>query len=151
MLINILIILSPFIMGTIILILCGTFKKQIYVTHVKTTEQWLKENICIEADEIREFRGDRLAEIIEEYHEQFNEEEDNPYGYFPQCDVEGCKGVSCSGGECWNETGYWCVCPKHSQEFRDGKPQPKMKQSAIDRENSRDENGYLTKPRINNQ
>jgi hypothetical protein len=63
--------------------------------------------------------------------------------YWPECDVEGCENESCNGGTCWKETGYWSVCSKHSQMHREGKPQPKMKQSAIDRENSRDENGYL--------
>ncbi len=68
----------------------------------------------------------------------------DPYSYYPQCNVDGCDGVSCNGGGCWRETGYWSVCPEHSQMYRDGETQPKMKQSAIDKENSRDENGYLT-------
>lgn len=71
-------------------------------------------------------------------------EKDNPYWYWPQCDVEGCEGVSGYNGMGWRETGYWCLCSKHSQEFRDGKPQPKMKQSSIDKEQSRDKvTGYL--------
>lgn len=69
--------------------------------------------------------------------------ENDPYSYWPQCDVKGCKGVSCNGGGCWKDTGYWSVCPKHSREYRDGKPQPKMKQLAIKREKTRDKNGYL--------
>ena len=66
--------------------------------------------------------------------------------YFGLCDVEDCKHESCNGGGCWRETGYWSVCSKHSQQHREGLPQPKMKQSAIDRENSRDEDGYLPAP-----
>lgn len=73
----------------------------------------------------------------------------DPYWYWPQCDVEGCEGVSCNGGGCWRETGYWSVCSKHSNEFREGKPQPQMKQSAIDKEATRDKvTGYL--PNTNN-
>jgi hypothetical protein len=63
--------------------------------------------------------------------------------YFGWCDVKGCHSEGCSGGNAWNETGYWTVCSKHSQQNRDGKPQPEMKQSAIDRENSRTKDGYL--------
>ena len=65
--------------------------------------------------------------------------------FFGWCDVEGCEDEGCCGGTVWRKTGYWTACIKHAQEHRDGKPQPKMKQSAIDRENSRDpETGYLT-------
>ena len=64
--------------------------------------------------------------------------------YFGWCDVDGCKDEGCSGGNAWRESGYWTVCTKHSQDHRDGKPQPKMKQKAIDKENSRDPvTGYL--------
>jgi hypothetical protein len=83
--------------------------------------------------------NERLKNLVEE----INERENNPYWYWPQCDVDECKGVSCNGGGCWRETGYWSVCTKHSTEFREGKPQPKMKQSAIDRESRRDKYGYL--------
>ena len=82
---------------------------------------------------------ERLKGLIE----QQEEEENNPYWYWPICDVNRCDGVSCRGGGVWEETGYWSVCPKHSQDFRDGKPQPKMKQSSIDREATRDEDGCL--------
>lgn len=76
---------------------------------------------------------------------QLKKENDvDPYSYYPQCDVEGCESVSCRGGGVWEETGYWSVCPEHSQEYREGKPQPKMKQSAIEREASRDKKtGFL--------
>ena len=63
--------------------------------------------------------------------------------YFGWCDVEGCENEGCCGGTCWSETGHWRVCSKHSQQHREGSLQPQMKQAAIDRENSRDENGYL--------
>lgn len=72
-------------------------------------------------------------------------EDDEPY--FGWCDVEGCEEEGCSGGNAWRKTGYWTVCTKHSDDNRAGKPQPEMKQKAIDRENSRDkETGYLTTP-----
>jgi hypothetical protein len=35
------------------------------------------------------------------------------------------------------EFGYWCLCSKHAQQWRDQKPMPKLKQSAIDREAGR--------------
>ena len=72
--------------------------------------------------------------------------DDECYSYWPQCDVDGCEGVSCSAGGCWNDTGYWIVCPEHSKQWREGKPQPQMKQRAIKRELSRDkETGILPK------
>lgn len=67
----------------------------------------------------------------------------DPYWYWPQCDVEGCEQVSCCGGTCWRDTGYWSVCPDHSAMHRRGDPQPQMKQSSIDKEKTRDENGLL--------
>jgi hypothetical protein len=63
--------------------------------------------------------------------------------YFGWCDVEGCENEGCSGGVAWNTTGHWIVCSHHSLMNRKGKPQPKMKQAAIERERSRDENGRL--------
>lgn len=63
-----------------------------------------------------------------------------------ECDVEGCKRVPSSGGGHWRETGYWEICYEHGNDARAGKPQPKMKQAAIDRENSRDEKGHLSTP-----
>lgn len=63
--------------------------------------------------------------------------------YFGWCNVEGCDREGANGGVCWRETGYWTVCSKHSQEYRDGKPQPKMKQFAIDREKRRGTDGVL--------
>lgn len=47
--------------------------------------------------------------------------------YFGWCNVEGCKNEGANGGACWRDTGYWTVCSKHSQGYREGKPQPKMK------------------------
>ncbi len=75
----------------------------------------------------------------------FMDDEDKKRDYWGACDVKGCDDIVCSQGGAWRETGYWCVCPKHAQEARDKKPQPQMKQSAIDREASRDENGIVTK------
>jgi hypothetical protein len=64
--------------------------------------------------------------------------------YFGWCDVSRCKNEGCSGGNAWNDTGYWTVCTKHAASCRAGDPQPKMKQSAIKREKSRDKiTGYL--------
>ena len=34
---------------------------------MKTAEEWIEENICMAPDEIREFRGDRIAELMESY------------------------------------------------------------------------------------
>jgi len=71
--------------------------------------------------------------------------------YFGWCDVDGCENEGSSGGMAWRESGYWTVCMDHGSAFRNGKPQPKMKQSAIDRENSRDKKtGYLTYVNPNN-
>lgn len=74
--------------------------------------------------------------------------ENNPYWYWPQCDVKYCKGVSCSGGVYWKETGYWSICTEHAAMARRGEPQPQMRKSAIKREASRDERGWLTNKRI---
>lgn len=70
-----------------------------------------------------------------------SEEEYEPY--FGWCDVEGCENEGANGGGCWRDTGYWTVCSKHSSEYRAGKPQPQMKQEAIDREKRRGEDGRL--------
>lgn len=68
----------------------------------------------------------------------------DPYWYWPQCDVEGCEGVSCAGGVYWNDTGRWSTCREHSEMARNGEPQPKMKDEAIKREASRDKKtGHL--------
>ena len=54
------------------------------------------------------------------------------------CDVKGCAGWVAAQGGMWSETGYWCLCTEHCEDYRLGKPQPQMKQRAINRENSRD-------------
>lgn len=59
------------------------------------------------------------------------------------CDVDGCDNNPANGGGCWRETGYWSVCSEHSQTWREGKTQPKMKEEAIEREKTRDEDGIL--------
>jgi hypothetical protein len=64
--------------------------------------------------------------------------------YFGWCDVDGCNNEGCAGGACWEKTGYWTVCSKHSALYRDGGEQPKMKIAAIRRESKRDKTtGYL--------
>lgn len=63
--------------------------------------------------------------------------------YFGYCNVEGCMNEGCSGGMAWKESGYWTVCDKHAQEYRDGNPQPPMKAWAVYRENSRLPDGTL--------
>jgi len=73
----------------------------------------------------------------------FEDENKDPYSYWPQCDVQGCKGVSSSGGSHWRDTGYWSICSKHGDECRKRKPQPKMKDAAIKREKSRLPDGRL--------
>ena len=70
-----------------------------------------------------------------------SEEEYEPY--FGWCNVEGCENEGANGGGCWRETGYWTVCSKHSQMWREGKPQPKMKQKYIDKEATRLPDGTL--------
>ena len=65
--------------------------------------------------------------------------------YFGWCDVDGCENEGCSGGNAWRKTGYWTVCYKHADDFRKGLEQPKMKQTAIKRENKRNKKtGYLS-------
>lgn len=59
------------------------------------------------------------------------------------CDVEGCERTQSSGGMCWRETGYWSICSTHSVLWRNGEPQPKMKQESIDKEASRGADGIL--------
>lgn len=81
--------------------------------------------------------GSRIMALVDAFYEP----EIEPY--FGWCDVEGCDNEGCSGGNAWRETGYWTVCSKHSAANRKGETQPKMKQEAIDRENSRGTDGIL--------
>lgn len=88
-----------------------------------------------------------MDEIVGIVKEIIGNEEDSGEPYFGWCDVEGCENEGCSGGFAWRETGYWTVCSKHADEYRKGKSQPKMKQNAIDKENSRDKvTGWLPSP-----
>lgn len=65
------------------------------------------------------------------------------YGW-PICNAAGCREKASSGGCHYRETGYWSLCMEHGiLGEKAGKPQPKMKRSAIAKERSRDENGYL--------
>jgi len=91
-----------------------------------------------------------LIDRIKQIDRPLPDEKENPYWYWPQCDVSGCKGVSSSGGVHWKETGYWSICPKHADMCRAGEPQPKMRKSAIDENASRDpQTGYLPSKSIN--
>lgn len=64
--------------------------------------------------------------------------------YFGWCDVSGCTNEGSSGGIHWRDTGYWTICYHHGQQARDGELQPKMKASAIRRENNRNKKtGFL--------
>lgn len=56
------------------------------------------------------------------------------------CDVEGCDQTACNQGTHWSDSGYWCVCSKHSSLGHKGKPKPKMKKEAIKREERRKKN-----------
>ena len=85
----------------------------------------------------RDYADLKVAEALKEQREADSEP------CFGWCDVNGCDNEGCSGGNAWKDSGYWTVCSKHSQEYREEKPQPRMKQKAIDRENSRDSNGIL--------
>lgn len=80
--------------------------------------------------------------LSESYTSVSNKDVTEPY--MGWCDVEGCDNESASNGSYYKDTGYWCLCTEHSKSAREGKPQYFMKQSAIDRENSRDKiTGYL--------
>ena len=59
------------------------------------------------------------------------------------CDVDGCPEWVVAQGGSWVDTGYWCLCRDHCQQARGGKAQPVMKLRAINRENSRGEDGCL--------
>lgn len=87
--------------------------------------------ILSEMDEIREAVckvNDNLSEI-----------------YRVVCDVKGCKLTAASQGIWWKDSGYWCICSKHSAMGRNGLPMLEMKQKAIRREKNRDANGFIGK------
>lgn len=65
---------------------------------------------------------------------EFPEKDSDPR--FTWCDVEGCKANVEFGGTYWK--GYWNLCYKHSSMQEEGKPLPKMKEEAIERERMRD-------------
>ena len=100
---------------------------------------------------LKDYYRDRLGIIISSEVERVVEERMSKDGvyepYFGWCDVDGCDGEGCCGGTAWPETGYWTVCSEHSAMHRNHGKQPKMKQDAIDRENTRDKiTGYLPIP-----
>lgn len=63
-------------------------------------------------------------------------EDHTDYWYWPQCDVQGCEGVSACNGMYWRP-GYWCLCSQHSDAARAGGEKPKMKRRSVTRENRR--------------
>jgi hypothetical protein len=79
--------------------------------------------------------------------QKVEQEEEKPTEYIPYfgwCDVDKCKNEGCCGGTGWRKTGYWTLCSNHSRMAREGKKQPKMKQSAVEKESKRDKKtGYL--------
>ena len=110
--------------------------------HTKNYDESRDFTTC--GEEVKDFIKSLLKKQRGEIEKEYNVGE-HYEPFFGWCDVEGCEDEGCCGGTVWRKTGYWTACIKHAQEHRDGKPQPKMKQSAIDRENSRDpETGYLT-------
>jgi len=111
---------------------CGT----IHFNPVQVSEGWSESvtditNNCDKPECSQKF-FDGMMEVFDE---------DEPY--FGWCNVEGCQNEGANGGNCWRGTGYWTVCSKHASEYRAGKPQPKMKQSAIEREKRRGDDGIL--------
>jgi hypothetical protein len=115
----------------------------------KQVEQIYNERVNQKSSDVAYWQGrrDELLEIVASNHDGENPVKYEPY--FGWCDVEGCENEGSSGGVGWAETGHWTICRKHGKDFRDGKPQPKMKQEAIDRENSRDKvTGFLPSPKL---
>jgi hypothetical protein len=88
--------------------------------------------------EVREIVG-RTWEAARLYYNELSEIEEEE----AECDVDGCTRTPSNGGGCWRETGYWSVCMNHSDAWRNGNPQPKMKQAAVEREASRGKDGWL--------
>ena len=60
-----------------------------------------------------------------------------------KCDVVGCNETASTQGMYFKESGYWCLCSKHSQQGRESSSIPQMKQEAIGREKSRKQDGSL--------
>jgi hypothetical protein len=60
-----------------------------------------------------------------------------------KCDVVDCNATASSQGMYYKESGYWCLCSKHSQQARESTAIPQMKQGAINREKSRKSDGTL--------
>ena len=85
-----------------------------------------------------------VKDAIKIINKERSELSNTPYEpYFGWCDVKDCEKEGCSGGMAWRETGYWTVCSEHHDDSRAGKPQPRMKQKALERERSRGEDGVL--------
>jgi hypothetical protein len=109
-----------------------------------TDEEWLK----LPKEEILQLYKNCYKLLMQfaqqEQSEQVTDKSYEPY--FGWCDVDGCKNEGCCGGTGWMKSGYWTLCTNHSRMSREGKKQPKMKQSAIQRESRRDKKtGWLIK------
>lgn len=57
-----------------------------------------------------------------------------------KCDVKGCTLTASTQGIFYKDSGYWCLCPIHSQDARNDKPKPVMEKTAIRREEKRKKN-----------
>lgn len=60
-----------------------------------------------------------------------------------RCDVDGCYDQTSSAGVYWREAGYWRLCTRHSRAAREQMATPPMKESAVERESARDQDGIL--------
>ena len=115
---------------------------------IELTDRWEELVVMYESDAIEIYakaaehyltqlaERDKVIEGLRAEIVALQDEPEDPYWYWPQCDVDGCLGVSGCNGMYWRP-GYWCLCSKHSDLARGGAERPPMKQSSIDREASR--------------
>ena len=97
---------------------------------------------CVPSEKLWEWVEKYDEEMCKKQREEIDKELSEPY--FGWCDVEGCDKEGCSGGNAWRDSGYWTVCSQHAQDYRDKKPQPKMKKASVKKESLRDKKtGYL--------
>lgn len=83
------------------------------------------------------FLTHREMEDILEAVGDVNEKLDEIWKVESECDVDGCHKQSTNGGCYWKEAGYWRLCSEHFTYGFQGNQQPPMKQSALDREVTR--------------
>jgi hypothetical protein len=102
---------------------------------------WFDINDAMKGNQLFDNEVQRDLRAMADRMEQLQQKEYEPY--FGWCDVDGCMYEGANGGGCWRETGYWTVCSHHSTQWRAGKKQPKMKQTAIEREKRRGADGVL--------